>query len=91
MFIPPGTRILDPDFSPYRIQQQNKRGENFYGATNFTKPLKIILFLSRYRKKFDPIGKELLYFLPKKLSLRSQKNMGWGSGIRKKTYSGSRD
>jgi hypothetical protein len=53
----------DPDFSPYRIQQQNKRGGKFvvltfYGATNFTK-LKIILFLRRYRKKFEPIGKEL--------------------------------
>jgi hypothetical protein len=37
-----------------------------------------------YRKKFEPTDKELLYFLPKKSS-QALKNMGWGSGIRKKT------
>ncbi len=51
--------------------------------------LKIILFLKRWRKKFGPIFKELLNFLPKRLSLSSQK---YGFGIRdpEKTYSGSR-
>jgi hypothetical protein len=35
-------------------------------AINFTK-LKIILFLNRYLKKFEPVEIELLYFLRKKL------------------------
>ncbi len=51
--------------------------------------LKIILFLKRWRKKFGPIFKELLNFMPKRLSPSSQK---YGLGIRdlEKTYSGSR-
>jgi hypothetical protein len=37
-----------------------------------------IYFFTKYRKKCEPIDKELEYFLPKKLSLTSQlKNMGW--------------
>jgi hypothetical protein len=56
-------------------------------ATNFRK-LNIILFLKCRRKKFGPNFTELLKFLPKKLSLSSQK-YGFGirdtrSGIRKK-------
>jgi hypothetical protein len=87
MFIPdPGSRIP---------KQKQKRGVKkklvvipFYVATNFTK-LKIILVLKCRRKKFGPIYKELYNFLPKKLSLSSQK---YGFGIRdpEKTYSGSR-
>jgi hypothetical protein len=45
--------------------------------------LKIILFLKCRRKKCGPNFNELLKFLPKKLSLSSQK-YGLGSGIRKK-------
>ncbi len=67
--------------------------QTFYVATNFTK-LKIIFVLKCWKKKFGPIFKELKNFLPKKFSLSSQK-YGFGirdprSGIRKKTYSGSR-
>ncbi len=60
----------------------------FYGATNFTK-LYIILVLKCRRKKFGPIFKELYNFLPKKMSLSSQK---YGLGIRdpENTYSGYR-
>ncbi len=90
-----GYRILIFTHPGSRIQkQQQKRGVQkncvipFYVATNFSK-LKIILVLKCWRKKFGPIFKELWNFLPKKLSLSSQK---YGFGIRdpEKTYSGSR-
>ncbi len=93
MFIPdPGSwfspsRIPDP-----KIATKERGGKNFViklfsVATFFTK-LNIILFLKCWRKKFGPNFKELLKFLPKKLSLSSQK-YGFGirdprSGIRKK-------
>jgi hypothetical protein len=92
------SRIPDPDFYPSRIPDPKtatkERGEKkfdvipFYVATNFTK-LYIILVLKCWRKKCGPIFKELQNFLPKKLSLSSQK---YGFGIRdpEKTYSGSR-
>jgi hypothetical protein len=84
------SRIPDPDFYPSRIpdvgsqiqKQQQKRGVKkkfvipFFVATNFAK-LNIILFLKCQTKKFGPIFKELLKFLPQKLS--SQK---YGFGIR---------
>jgi hypothetical protein len=78
----------DPDFYPSRIPERGsriqkplqKRGvkkkfcQTFFEATNLTK-CKIILFLNCTRKKF--LAKfqriELWNFLPKKLSLRSQK------------------
>jgi hypothetical protein len=41
----------------------------FFAVTNFTKL--IILFFKCLRKKFGPIFKELLKFLPKKCSLLS--------------------
>ncbi len=80
------SRIPDPDFYPSRIQkQQQKRGVKkkfvvitFYVATNLTK-LQIILFLKCWRQKIEPIFKKLYNFLPKKLSLSSQK---YGFGIR---------
>ena len=45
-----------------------------------------------YRKKIEPIDKELKYILPKKIFFtnlskichQSLKNKGWGSGIREK-------
>jgi hypothetical protein len=50
-----------------------------YIATNITK-FKLILFLNGSRKKFViQFTKNLLYFLPQKLSLGSQ--LGWGSKI----------
>ena len=90
----PGSRISD---SGSRIPDAKiatkERGEKnfvipFYIASNVTK-LNIILVLKSWRKKFVPIFKELLNFLPKKLSLSSQK---YGLGMRnpEKTYSGSR-
>jgi hypothetical protein len=90
MFIPdpdftqPGSRISDP------VSKNSNKREGwkkilvipFYVATNFTK-------LKCLRKKFGPIFKEFLNFLPKKLSLSSEK---YGlrirdpkSGIRKKS------
>ncbi len=98
------SRIPDPDFYPSRISDPGSRISDlgsripdpktatkerggkkfvviiFYVATNFTK-LQIILFLKFWRK-------ELYNFLPKKLSISSQK-YGFGirdprSGIRKK-------
>jgi hypothetical protein len=78
-----------------RIQKQQKRGAkicwlHFFVAINFTK-IVIILFLNRTEKKFETTNKELNYFLPKKLLLTvALRKMGWGSGIQKKTYSGSR-
>ncbi len=91
------SRIPDPDFYSSRISDPGsrdpkkatkERGEkkfffkHFFVATNFTK-CKIILFLNCPRKKFEPNFKELWNFLPKKLSLRSQK-YEWdpGYGIR---------
>jgi hypothetical protein len=87
----PGSRISDPGS---RSKNSNKREgwkkllSYLFVATNFTK-LKIILFLKCWRKKFEPVFKELKNFLPKTLSLSSQK---YGFGIRdlEKTYSGSR-
>ncbi len=71
--------ILIFTHSGSRIQkQQQKRGGEkkfvilLFVATNFTK-LKIILFLKCWRKTIGSIFKELLKFLPKKLSLSSQK------------------
>jgi hypothetical protein len=51
--------------------------------------LNLILFLKCWRKKFGPIFKELLKFLPKTLSPSSQK---YGCGIRdpEKPYPGPR-
>jgi hypothetical protein len=97
MFIP------DPDFYPSRIPDLGSRIQKqqwktlvkknlssylFFGVINFTK---FTFFLKCWRKKFGPIFKELYNFLPKKLSLSSQK---YGFGIRdpgsRKTYPGSR-
>jgi hypothetical protein len=100
------SRIPDPDFYPSRIPDPKTASKDWgekkfvvrllFVATNFTK-LNIILFLKCRRKKFGPNFKELLKFLPKKLSLSSQK-YGFGirdsrSGIRKKPIldPGSRD
>ncbi len=75
------SRIPDPDFYPSRIPDlgfripdpktaTKERGEKkivvipFFVATNFAK-LNIILFLKCQTKKFGPIFKELLKFLPK--------------------------
>jgi hypothetical protein len=60
----------------------------FLIATNITK-IKIILFLNWKRKEFEPILKELWYFLSKKLSSQSFQKYppDPGSG---KTYSLSR-
>ncbi len=78
----PGSRISDPG-----SKKSNKRrgGENslllifFFCNHKFHKKLNIILFLKCWRKKFGPIFKELLKFLPKKFSLCSQI---YGFGIR---------
>ncbi len=71
-------------------------GESNFLATNLTKFKRFRTgrygcrktIWNRYRKqKFERVDKELLYFLPKKLSLSSQ-NMSWGSGIRKEPILG---
>jgi hypothetical protein len=77
----PGSRILI--FYPSRIPDpktgRKERGEKkifcqtFFVATNFPK-CKIILFLNCSRKKLGPNFKELWNFLPKKLSISSQKD-----------------
>jgi hypothetical protein len=73
-------------------QQQKGLKKNFFVlplfvAINFTK--KVILLLNRFRKKFEPTDKELKYYLPKRVSLSSQK---YGLRIRdtQKTYPGFR-
>jgi hypothetical protein len=76
-----------------RIEKRNKREGwekfvvlPFFIATNVRKKKKII----RQIKNFGPIYKEFYNFLPKKLSLSSQKyefrirDLRSGSGIRKK-------
>ncbi len=69
IFTHPGSRIQ---------KQQQKRGvkkiccHTFFVATNFAK-VNIISFLACWKKKFGPIFQELWKFLPKKLSLSSQK------------------
>ncbi len=80
IFTHPGSRISDPGSknSNKREGRKKKFLITFYVATNFTK-LKIILVLKCWRKKFGQIFKELKNFLPKKLSLSSQK---FGFGIR---------
>jgi hypothetical protein len=87
-----GSRIPDPKTATKERGEKKLVVKPFFVATNFTK-LKIILFFKCLRKKFGPVFKELLNFLPKNLSLSSEK-YGVGirdprSGIRKKTYSGS--
>jgi hypothetical protein len=72
-----GIFIPDPDFYLSRIphlgprikQQQQKRGKKFVVllftvAPNFTQ-LKIISFLSRFRKNVEPIHNEYITFYPK--------------------------
>jgi hypothetical protein len=81
------SRIPDPDFYQSLIPDPKiatkERGEKkffskpFFVATDFTK-FKIILFLKCRRKTFGQVFKEL-DFLPKNLSLSSQK---YGVGIR---------
>jgi hypothetical protein len=99
IFTHPGSRISDlgsriSDLGSRIQKQQQKRG---------VKKISCHIFLSSYkfhkiehyfsfevlRKQSGPIFKELKNFLPKKLSLSSQK---YGFGIRdpEKTYSGSR-
>jgi hypothetical protein len=89
----PGSRflsILDPESRiPDPKSSKRSRGKKlvalpFFVATNITK-LKLSLFLNWWRKKFEPLYKELRNFLPKKLSLSSQK-YGLGSGIRIKLF-----
>ncbi len=79
----PRSQILDPG-----SKNSNKREgwKKISCHTLYLTKLKIILFLKCRRKKFGPIFKELLNFLPKRLSLSSQK---YGFGIRdpEKTYS----
>ncbi len=95
IFSHPRSRISDPKTATKERAEKKLVVKPFFVATNFTK-LNIILFLQSWRKKLKPIFKELLKFLPKKLSLSSQKY--WfgirylGSEIRdpEKTYSGSR-
>ena len=91
----PGSRISDPGSRiPDPKTATKERGEKkffvipFYLASNVTK-LNIILVFKSWRKKLVPIFKELLNFLPKNLSLSSQK---YGLGMRnpEKTCSGSR-
>jgi hypothetical protein len=76
MFIP------DPVFFPSWISDpttpKKRRGNKylclvpFFATINLTK-MKTILFLNSYGKKFEPIYKELEYFLPKKTLIISQK------------------
>ncbi len=74
----PGSRIPDPKTETKESGQKNFFIILSFVVTNFTK-LNIILFLKCWRKKFEPIFKELLKFLPKKFSLCSQI---YGFGIR---------
>ncbi len=90
----PGSWIPDPKTVPKERDEKNFVIILFSIVTNFTK-LNIMLFLKSERKKFGPIFKELLKFLPKKFSICSQI---YGFGIRdpgseirdpEKTYSRS--
>jgi hypothetical protein len=87
-FPDPGSRIPDPKTATKERGEKKLVVITFYVATNFPKLL-IILVWKCLRKKFGPFFKELQKFLPKKLSISSQK---YGFGIRdpEKTYSGSR-
>jgi hypothetical protein len=72
------SKIPDPDFYPSRIPDPKtgrKKGvKKIFLSNIFLLPkCKIILFLNCSRKKFGPNFKELWNFLPKKLSLNSQK------------------
>ncbi len=92
------SRIPDPDFYPSRIPDPKtvpkERDEKkfcyhtFFCSHKFHKIEYYVIFECQ-RKKFGPIFKELLKFLPKKFSICSQI---YGFGIRdpEKTYSGSR-
>jgi hypothetical protein len=62
IFIRPGSQILDPGSNN---KNKKKRGKehcwlSFLLAKNFTK-LKIIFILNRYRKKFEPVDKDIYY------------------------------
>ncbi len=92
IFVHSGSRISDPGSrnSNKREGKKNFCCPTFFVATKITKS-EIILILNWWRKKIGPFYKELQNFLPKKLSLSSQK---YGFEIRDpgsgKTYSGSR-
>ncbi len=75
IFTHPGSWFLpipDPKTATKERGEKKNFVKHFFVATNFTK-CKIILFLNCSRKRFGPNFKELWNFLPKKLSLRSQK------------------
>ncbi len=74
-------RILDPNFYLSLIQQQQQKSEKkiftFFCGHQFHKIENYLGFEHKHRKLTKT---ELLYFLPQKLSLSSQK-YGWVSGI----------
>ncbi len=88
IFTHPGSRISDPGSKNMYKREGEKIFfvKHFFVATNFTK-CKIILFLNCSRKEFGPNFKELWNFLPKKLSLSSQK---YEFGIRDPGSSGQK-
>jgi hypothetical protein len=74
IFTHPGSRISDPKTAAAERGEKKNFVKHFFVATNFTK-CKIILLLKLNcsRKKCGSNFKELWNFLPKKLSLSSQK------------------
>ncbi len=80
-----GSRILNFTHPGSQIQkQQQKRGVKknlmlYLFCSHTFQKIKNYFILKCCRKKFGPIFKELLKFLPKKLSLSSQK---YGFGLR---------
>jgi hypothetical protein len=78
----PGSRIPDPKTATKERCEKKFVVIPFFVATNLTK-YKIILFLKCWRKKLGQFSKNYRAFYPK-ICHKTLKNMGLGSGMRKK-------
>jgi hypothetical protein len=97
IFTHPGSRISDPGSKKAKTVTKERGEEKFviilFCGHKFHKIEYYVIF-EMLQKKFGPIFKELLKFLPKKMFNMLSNIWVWdpGSGIRdpEKTYSGSR-
>jgi hypothetical protein len=84
IFTHPGSRIPDPKTATKERGEKKIVVITFFVATNFAK-FNIILFLKCQTKKCGPIFQRIIEVFTQKIVMKALKNMGLGSGIRKKS------